>query len=133
MGKRIAIALLIIAAALVAIAGFWTVSYPDAYDSKNMKHVLWKHGLYHLNSASVLSGLAADPQRDQFVIGRSKEEIEAILGPLVPIRTSGHYIPSCWTNARWPEDHIFFVDKDYWWYVVFAKGRAVEFNVAKGC
>jgi hypothetical protein len=133
MAKRIALAILAIAVLLSFVAGFWTLTYPDAADPKNMKYVLWKHGLYHLEPRFILDGLYADPERDKFVIGRSKEEIEAMFGPLIPAKESPNYIPSCFDHSAWPADQTYLVSINLWWAVAFQNNRAVDFRLVKGC
>ena len=132
MAKRIAFAILALVLLLGLEAGFWMLTYPDAADPKNLKYVLWKHGLYHLDPPSVLAALGHDAEANKIVLGRSRKEVEAMLGPLVPIE-GPHYIASCWAHSPWPEDHIFFVDNEFWFYVVFENDRAVGFGIAKGC
>ena len=133
MAKRIALTVVAVAILLGLIAVVWTATYPSPTDSKNLKFVLWKHGLYHLEPRLVLDGLYAEPNGERFVLGRSKEEVEAMFGPLVLAKDSPNYIPSCFDHSAWPADQTYLVSMNLWWAVVFQNNRAVDFRLVKGC
>jgi hypothetical protein len=132
MAKRIVLALLLIITSICAIAGFWTLTYPDAADPKNMKYVLWKHSLYHLDKSAILVPLTNDSARNGVIGGRTKDQIRDILGPLVLPADASPYLAGCIANSNLNREDILFVGNSPV-AIQFENGRAKEMWVVKGC
>jgi hypothetical protein len=132
MAKRIALAILAIAVLLSFVAGSWTLTYPDAADPKNMKYVLWKHGLYHLDKSAILFPLTSDSARNGVIGGRTKDQIRDMLGPLVLPADASPYLAGCIANSNLNREDILFVGNSPV-AIQFENGRAEEMWVVKGC
>jgi len=61
--------------------GLWVATYPDAGDPKNIKYVLWTHGLNkNMNLDDALGAMTGDVHREKYVLGLSEAQLASRFG-----------------------------------------------------
>jgi hypothetical protein len=59
----------------------WTFTYPEA-GPKNIKYVLWKHGLYGMDLDTASDTMIGDAGREMLVLGKTKVKLREKFGYL---------------------------------------------------
>jgi hypothetical protein len=111
----------------------WVKSYPDDWDSKNIDYLLWKHDLNHnVNLEHMTEAVGHDPDRESFVKGMTKDQLQARFGEIRPLNQALPYFQWCVENSgRKGSDVVMLRDTEL--AVVLDKGKAVEIFRVKGC
>lgn len=128
LGARIVAVVLIFIAAPVV----WILTYPSASDPKNIKYVLWKHGLYRMDLDSASGTMIGDANREMLVLGKTKVELREKFGYLSTLPEASPYLRSCYENSDWKGADVLFIRKSPWM-IVFSGDRATELVLIKGC
>ena len=106
--------------------------YPEDSDPKSIKYVLWKAGAYPMNLDSATGSMIGDAKRDKLVVGRTRRELEAKFGYLLPRADASPYLRDCYENSSWKGRDVEFIRTSRWM-VVFEGGKATELVLIKGC
>ncbi len=132
MGRRIAIAVMIIIVALVIFLGGWALTYRSPSDPKNIEYVLWKMGLYKLDVDQATSAMVGDPGRKGLVIGRTKRQLLTKFGSLLSPAEASPYLRECYRRSSWSGREVLFIGHSSWM-VVFNGDTATDLVLVKGC
>jgi hypothetical protein len=118
--------------AVILILGIWGAMYPEDSDPKSIKYVLWKAGAYPMNLDSATGTMIGDAKRDKLVVGRTRRELEAKFGYLLPRADASPYLRNCYENSSWKGRDVAFIRTSPWM-VVFDGGNATKLVLIKGC
>jgi hypothetical protein len=111
----------------------WTMTYPDPYDPKNMRYVLWKHGLASIDLDTATSALAVDSEgRQALIIGQSQDQLRKRFGFLLTPHQAGPALERC-VYASWANDGTALYIRHSNLVVVFKNDIATEANILKPC
>ncbi len=92
--------MLFVTAAMLLTLGLWVAAYPDGGDPKNIKYVLWKHGLNKgMNLDDALGAMAHDVHRDKFVLGLTEAQLASRFGYVTQI-SEGQYCYAEYSGYR---------------------------------
>jgi hypothetical protein len=128
--RRIALTVAIIAGALCLIVGVWFATYPSADDPKGIQYTLWKMSFHDLDQAHAAGDMVGDVNRDELVVGKTKEELRHRFVLQTPAQTAAYY-RKCEGGHSMKNRSVLFV-KDSEWLIVFAGDRATGLVLCKG-
>lgn len=115
-------------ALIAAVLAGWQLLIPGPDHHACPRYVLWKHGLYPLNTNVVYRCLTPDPDRDSVVVGRTVPQLQRRFKHLRTRETANeyqrYYSPELPPDARWLGDSP--------WAVIFTNGVASELRLMKG-
>ena len=126
---RIVVAVLISIAAIVVV---WILTYPSASDPKNIKYVLWKHGLYGMDLDTASDTMIGDVSREMLVVGKTKGKLQEKFGYLSTLSEASPYLRDCYQNSDWKGTDVLFIRKSPWM-IVFSGDKATKLVLIKGC
>jgi len=106
--------------------------YPADSDPKNIKYVLWKAGAYPMNLDTATGTMVGDAKRGKLVVGRTRQELQARFGYLLPLPDASPYLRNCYENSSRKGREVVFIRTSPWM-VVFDGGKASELVLIKGC
>ncbi len=109
----------------------WILVYPEP-DPKNIKYVLWKHGLYRMDLDTASDTMIGDSNRGVLVLGKTKVELREKFGYLSTLSEAPPYLRGCYENSRWTGTDVLFIRKSPWM-IVFSGDKAKELVFIKGC
>jgi hypothetical protein len=109
--------------------GVWAFTYPGT-DRRGIKYVLWKAGLYKMNIDQAAFAMVGDADRDNLVVGRTKEQLENRFGNLLTPEQVSEYYRNGY-NLGWKGKDVLFI-KNSPWMIVFDHGRATSLVLMKG-
>lgn len=127
----------------VAFFGAWQAEYPDG-DPKNLEYTLWKHGLYKLDLDGAADTLIRDAKRNEFVLGRTEEQLRKRFGYLLTPDQASFYLRGCTSDppfyqsdppygpSPWKDKRRLFIRQSPLM-VVFEGGKATQLWLIKGC
>jgi hypothetical protein len=118
----------VLAVVFVFVAA-WVLTYPDG-DPKNIKYVLWKAGLYRMNTAA--GTMVGDRGRDELVVGKSKAQLRNKFGYLLTSADASEYLRGCYQNSDWKGKQVLFIRQSPWM-IAFDGDRATNLVLIKGC
>jgi hypothetical protein len=126
--KRVAFALLFVTGGMLLTLGVWVATYPDAGDPKNIRYVLWTHGLNKgMNLDDALGAMTGDVHRDKLVLGLSEAQLASRFGYVKQI-SKDQYCYAEYSGYRGGtttgEKAIFL--RDSAWMVILKNGIAVD-------
>jgi len=116
--------------ATVAGVAIWSWTYGNG-DPKNIRYVLWKHDLWHLNPDLALGTMVGDSKRDQLILGRTKDELKERFGYLSSPGEASEYYRSAYLAGPYKDKEVGFLRRSAWM-VVFDRGRATDLVLIKG-
>ena len=127
---------LTVAAAIILVLLFftsaWFATYPSASDPKSIQYLLWKNGPFHITLSEASSAMIGDPKRDNLVIGKTRQEIEARFGRLLnPDEVAPYFRDYYLSNEIWRHKQAAFI-KDSNWMILFDHDRATGVILVKG-
>jgi hypothetical protein len=131
MRKPVARAVALIAAFSIAVVIFWTLTYPES-DPKNIKYVLWKHGLYRMDLDTASDTMIGDASREKLVLGKTKAKLREKFGYLSTLSEVSPYLKGCYQNSGWKGTDVLFIRKSPWM-IVFNDDEATKLVLIKGC
>jgi hypothetical protein len=121
----VAVSMVVIAVALLTV---WQLLIPGPDHHRCPRYVLWKHGLYPLNTNVVYQCLTPDPDRDSVVAGLTVSQLEQRFKHLRTRETANEY--QRYYNPELPPDVRWLGDSP--WVVIFTNGTASELRLMKG-
>jgi hypothetical protein len=130
MKKNLTRAAALVLAFSIAIVILWILVYPDP-DPKNIKYVLWKHGLYRMDLDTASDAMIGDSNREMFVLGKTKVELREKFGYLSTLSEASPYLRGCYENSHWKGTDVLFIRKSPWM-IVFSGDKAKELVLIKG-
>ena len=122
--------ILLLAFVSVAIVA-WAVTYPSENDSKNIKYVLWKKGLYPMNLDAAVGTMIGDKGREELVVGKTKIQLQRKFGYLKSPSEAHPYMKSCYLASPWKDRDALLI-RDGPWMVLFSGENATELRLCKG-
>jgi hypothetical protein len=127
----LAVALFVLSAFVCLVV--WFALYPNRSDPKSLQYVLWKRGLYPLDPDVALGTMIGDAGRDNLVVGKSKDQLEARFGFLTPIGSASQYDQRAYQSLpiKAANREVFALRRSTW-LVVFSEGKASELILIKG-
>lgn len=131
MTKSFARSGILILVFLSATVLVWVLSYPSESDPKNIKYVLWKHGLYPMDPDRAVGTMIGDKGREKLVLGKRKTDLERRFGYLKAPADATPYMKGCYLESPWKEQDVLVI-RDVPWMVLFSGGRAVDLRLCKG-
>jgi hypothetical protein len=129
LGTRIVVAVLISIAAPVAV---WILTYPSASDPKNIRYVLWKHGLYRMDIDTASGIMIGDANSEMLVLGKTKVELREKFGYLSTLPVASPYLRGCYESSDWNGKDVLFI-RNSPWMIVFSGDKATQLVLIKGC
>jgi hypothetical protein len=118
---------------MVAIAVIWNVTYPDQNDPKNMRYVLWKHGLMTMNLDTATGVIEEDPEgKRDLIIGKTTQQIRDRFGYLLTPHQAGHTLEQC-IRGSWAEGKNPMYIRRSNLVVTFDGGVATNADILKPC
>ena len=130
MRKPLARAAALVAFSVAAVI-VWTFTYPEP-DPKNIKYVLWKHGLYGMDVDTAIYTMMGDANREMLVLGKTKVELRGKLGYLSTLSEASPYLRGFYENSDWKGTDVLFIRKNPWM-IVFRGDKATNLVLIKGC
>jgi len=73
--------------------------YPARNDPKNVRYVLWKWGVYHMDLDTATHTMIGDPGRDRLVVGKTRRELERRFGALRRPKEATPYLQACYEHS----------------------------------
>ena len=131
MRKPFARAVALFIAFSIAAVIVWTLTYPEP-DPKNIKYVLWKHGLYGMDLDTASDTMIGDANREVLVLGKTKPELREKFGYLSTLLEASPYLRGCYENSDWKGTDVLFIRKSPWM-IAFSGDRATKLVLIKGC
>ena len=131
MRRLLATGVALVVAVSFAFVGVWAFTYPEP-DPKNIKYVLWKHGLYRMDLDTASVTMIGDANRDILVLGKSKVELRKKFGYLSTLSEASTYLRGCYENYDWKSMDVLFIRKSPWM-IVFSGHKATQLVLIKGC
>ena len=131
MRKPVTRAVALVVAFSIAVVIVWTLTYPEP-DPKNIKYVLWKHGLYGMDLDTASGTMIGDANREILVLGKSKVELREKFGYLSTLSEASPYLRGCYENSDWKSTDVLFIRKSPWM-IVFSGDKATQLVLIKGC
>jgi hypothetical protein len=128
----LAVGSVLLLAALGAFA--WAcLLYPDVSDRKNMRYVLWKHGLVTIDPDRALAAIAEDPDGKQdLIMGQTKAQLRGRFGLLLTPRQAGLFLEHC-VQGSWAKDKDAVFLRHSNLIVAFENGVATNADLLKPC
>ena len=114
---------------LALMLGAWQILYSDRNDPKNLRYVLWKHGLASFDLDQACATMSHDAP-DTLVLGKSKAEIEQKFGYLTSPAMAGPYYAHAY-YSQWKGMDAAYIRHSPW-LVVFHDGKATQLVLVKG-
>ena len=111
------------------IVGAWYFTYPGP-DPKGVKYVMWKAGLYKMDSELAVSIMVGDAHRDKLVVGKTEEQLQQRFGRLLTLDEVSEYYRDGY-NLYWKGSEVRFI-RNSPWMIVFNHGRASKLVLMKG-
>jgi len=98
--------LLVIAAPLS-----WALLYPQESDPKNMRYVLWRHGLYQMDLDTATETMVGDlaQNRNRLVIGKTREQLIHKFGYLLSAQETSLYNSTCYLGSTYTGQDVAFI------------------------
>lgn len=109
----------------------WRLTYPSESDPKNIKYVLWKHGLYPMDPDRAMTAMVGDIGRDKVVLGKNKTQLQKRFGYLKAPADASPYMKSCYLESPWKGRDVLLI-RDGPWMVLFSSERTVDLSLCKG-
>jgi hypothetical protein len=131
MRKPVARAVALVASFSIAAVIAWTLTYPEG-DPKNIKYVLWKHGLYRMDLDTASGTMIGDGSREKLVLGKTKAKLREKFGYLSTLSEASPYLSGCYQNSDWKGTDVLFIRKSPWM-IVFNGDEATKLVLIKGC
>jgi len=131
MRKPLARAVAIVVVFSIAVVIVWTFAYPEP-DPKNIKYVLWKHGLYGMDLDTASDTMIGDVSREMLVVGKTKSKLQEKFGYLSTLSEASPYLRGCYQNSDWKGTDVLFIRKSPWM-IVFSGDKATKLVLIKGC
>ena len=131
MRKPVARAVALVVAFSIAVVIIWTLTYPEP-DPKNIKYVLWKHGLYGMDLDTASDTMIGDAGREMLVLGKTKVKLREKFGYLSTLSEVSPYLKGCYQNSDWKRPDVLFIRKSPWM-IVFSGDKAAKLVLIKGC
>lgn len=140
--RRVVLALFLLAVGVVLV---WLGAYPDEGDPRNIRYVLWKHGLNkNMDLDNALFAMVRDVSRERQVQGLTNDQLKARFGYVRTLAEVTPYYRACYFSpgvfsqgdagraeiAAKSEDAFFLRDSP--WMVVMKNGKAVDLVLCKG-
>jgi hypothetical protein len=116
---------------IIIFVGGWILSYPDSNDPKNIKYVLWKHGLYRLHIDTVISAMVGDASRNDLIVGKTKTQIQKRFGTLFSPNEVSPYLREAYENF-WKGTEVRFIGHSPFMITFDKNGRATDVILMKG-
>jgi hypothetical protein len=120
---------LVIAGLLVS--GTWVVMYPGPSDPKNLRYVLWKHGLCEMDLDRAAGNMIGDGNRNSLVLGKTREQLRKQFGYLLSPDEVSPYLREFYSVSGWKRGDVSFIRTSPWM-VVFKNGKADDLVLVKG-
>jgi hypothetical protein len=138
--RRTAFALCISALATLLSLGVWVATYPDAGDPKNIRYVLWTHGLNkNMNLEDAVGTMTHDRRPERLVLGLSEAQLASRFGYVKQISEDPphSYYRRCYTEysgyrGGTTAGEKAIILRDSWWMVILKNGVAVDLVLCKG-
>jgi|SRR5580692_1756366 hypothetical protein len=131
MRKLLTTAVALFAACSFAFVGVWALAYPEP-DPKNIKYVLWKHGLYRMDLDTASDTMIGDANREILVLGKTKVELREKFGYLSSLSEASLNLRGCYENSDWKGMDVLLIRKSPWM-IVFSGDKATKLVLIKGC
>jgi|SRR5271163_4044812 len=131
MRKPFARAVALVIAFSIAVVIAWALTYPEP-DPKNIKYVLWKHGLYGMDLDTASNTMIGDANRKILVLGKTKAELRERFGYLSTLPETSPYLRGCYETSGWKGTDVLFIRKSPWM-IVFSGDKATKLVLIKGC
>lgn len=141
--RRIRNAIILLLGSFLAFVGAWQAEYPDG-EPKNLKYILWKHGLYHMDLDRAAYTMIGDAERNKLVIGQTEEQLRKRFGYLLTPDKAYPYLQRCIADTPpppglpyygpppWKGKKLLLIRHEIL-LVVFEGGKATELWILKGC
>jgi hypothetical protein len=126
--KRLVLALCLVTLGALLTIGLWIAAYPDAGDPKNIKYVLWTHGLNKsMNLDDALGAMTGDVHRDKYVLGLSEAQLAGRFGYVRQISVDRYCYAeySGYRGGTTTGEKAIFL-RDSAWMVILKNGVAVD-------
>jgi hypothetical protein len=136
--KRVAFALLFVTSGMLLTLGLWVATYPDAGDPKNIRYVLWTHGLNKsMNLDDAVGAMTHDRWPERLVLGLSEAQLTNRFGYVKQMSEESPYYQRCYTEYSGYRGGSAGADKavflrDSWWMVILKNDVAVNLVLCKG-
>jgi hypothetical protein len=142
--RRILNAIIVLFGSLLAFAGAWKATYPDEYDAKNPRYILWKHGLFSMDLDLAADIMMIDPDSKKLVIGQTEEQLRKRFSYLLTPDKANSYLQRCIADTppppgypyygppEWKGKKLLLIRKSAW-LVAFEGDKATGMWVLKGC
>ncbi len=121
----------IIVAAIAIFLGGWMLIYPSP-DPKSIQYILWKADLLKMNLDKATDTMIGDASSQKLVVGKTKAQLRAKFGLLVPPEDASPYLRGCYQNSGWKDREVLFLRHSPW-IVVFDGDKATDLILIKGC
>ena len=131
MRKPVARAVALVVAFSIVVVIVWTLTYPEP-DPKNIKYVLWKHGLYRMDLDTASDTMIGDASREKLVLRKTKAKLREKFGYLSTLSEASPYLRGCYQNSGWKGTDVLFIRKSPWM-IVFNGDEATKLVLIKGC
>jgi hypothetical protein len=131
MRKLLTTVVALVVALSFAFVAVWAFAYPEP-DPKNIKYVLWKHGLYRMDLDMASGTMIGDANREILVLGKSKVELREKFDYLSTLSEASPYLRGCYENSDWKSTDVLFIRKSPWM-IVFTGDKATQLVLIKGC
>jgi hypothetical protein len=131
MRKPLARAAALVVVVSIVIVILWILVYPEP-DPKNIKYVLWKHGLYRMDLDTASGTMIGDSNSEMLVLGKTKVELREKFGYLSTLSEASPYLRGCYENSHWKGTDVLFIRKSPWM-IVSSGDKAKELALIKGC
>ncbi|HTW48507.1 MAG TPA: hypothetical protein VMD92_11185 [Acidobacteriaceae bacterium] len=127
-------ALYTVAGLLVIVFGIVAASllFPGIDDPKDIRYRAWKVGLYRLDSDQALGTMVGDPQRNELVLGKTKEQLIRKFGYVSSSEEATDYVRHCYADNPYSGKQV-LVLRNSNWMVVMQNGVAADLLRVKGC
>ena len=109
------------------------ILHPDDDDPKSLQYLLWRDGFYRTADLDrVTDALIRDPERDDFVRGKTIDQIRKRVGYLTPLQKARPYLRWCFSDGRYRDVDVYFI-RQHDLAVIFVRDRGVKTFLVKGC
>jgi hypothetical protein len=122
--------LVVILAALVLGLGTWMLWHSEEGDPKNVRYLLWRAGLYDMDADSAAFVMLRDGNRDELVVGKTKEQLKKRFHTLLSINEVSQYYRDGSRRDGKDRDVLFIGHSP--WMIVFDGDKATELILMKG-
>jgi hypothetical protein len=128
--RRVTLTVAIISGILCLTAGAWFATYPSSDDPKSIQYTLWKMGFHDLDQARAAGDMVGDVNRDELVVGKTKEELRHRFVLQAPAQTTAYY-RKCDAGPFLKNRSVLFIE-DSEWLIIFTGDKATELVLCKG-